>query len=458
MKKIDKIQELRLLNKRRKKLFKRRRRNKSYHDSALTERKEIAFKKKIDGIFLARHKFELNAFLDEKGNRSEKEPIKVFEIDEVFSLENRYSDTVKTISHFRKSIIHYLGDRFEINFEKCKKTDFGALFVFKAVLDEYIKTLRKMNEKTLYYKVLPTIIIKHSKDQDVNFKLLANHLIKMQRPNDIETEFVPVSVLNLITGRKRQSHYSENKKGYATTALREYINNSLRRHHFELDEVGIGYFDGIISEILNNAEDHSIFDNWFAFANLFESNKQNHAGKSVGEVNLAFMNFGYSIFEGFEESKKENYQTYSEMEALYNEVSKLRGGSDFTKENYFTLYALQEGYSRLKYREPSRGTGTMTFIRSFLNIGDYEDVEKGISPCLTIYSGSTKLKCDNQFKPYHVGQEYFLSLNAENDLGKPPSKSHLTSLDLRFPGTLIVVKIYLNEAHLRKKIESNGNS
>lgn len=457
LKKKDKITENLLREKRERKTLKRRRLNKKYHDSSQTERKEAAFRKKIDKIFLSRYKFELNTFLDEKGNRSELPPIKNFVVDDIFSLETEYNKTVQFIAHLRKSIVHYSGDKIEISFEKCKRVDFGALFVLKAVLDEYIKTLRKMNEKTLYYKVLPTIIIRHSADQEVNFRLLANHLIKMQRPNDIESEFVPIYALNLITGRKRQSHYSENKKGYATTALRDYVNTCLRRHQFELNPEGVGHFDGIISEILNNAEDHSMFDNWFAFANLFESNNPNKTENTVGEVNMAFMNFGYSIYEGFEESKILNNQTYSEMERLYGEVSSLPGGNHFTKENYFTLYALQEGCSRLKYKEASRGTGTMTFLRSFLQMGDYENIERGIAPCLTIYSGSTRLRCDNQYKPYPIGQEYFLSLNSENDLAKPPSRSHLSSLDLRFPGTLIVVKIYLNEAHLRKNIR-NGNN
>ncbi len=143
------------------------------------------------------------------------------------------------------------------------------------------------------------------------------------------------------------------------------------------------------------------------------------------------------------------------MSDMCDMIFDTKGGRKFTRENLFTLYALQDGSSRLKYVRESRGTGTMKFINSFLNLGDYQDNSKGYIPRLLIFSGATMLKCDNTYKPFEIEGVNYLSLNSENDMNKPPVSSHLMNLENRFPGTLIIGKIYLNQDHLKKKI--NGN-
>ena len=183
--------------------------------------------------------------------------------------------------------------------------------------------------------------------------------------------------------------------------------------------------------------------------------KPDGLGSVVGEMNLTFMNFGYSFYEGFEETKSVNSDVYNQMELLYEQVNVSLFGAPFSKENLFTLYALQDGMSRLKFEEESRGTGTMKFINSFFAFGDYEDTKLGYLPNLTILSGSTMLVCDNRFKPFLKDGVYFLSLNSENDLAKLPEKSNLKPLNQCFPGTLLTAKIYLNQDHLNKKFSGN---
>ncbi len=288
----------------------------------------------------------------------------------------------------------------------------------------------------------------------MNLSLLANSLIvSLGSPT---TDFIPISIHNLIIGRRQQKHYLENKKGLAVTSLREYINNGLKRYGFELNAQGRGYFDGLISEILNNAEDHSCFDKWYAFANLYETRTSLSDINRVGEINFAFLNFGYSIFDGFENSKIDNSTIYNEMEELTNIIQSKKGGSRFTKENLFTLYALQDGNSRLKYIKESRGTGTMKFIKSFLSLGDYQDDSKGFRPRMLIFSGNTVLICDNMYQPFEIDGVNYLSLNRDNDMTLPPEESHLITLKSKFPGTLITGTIYLNNKNLISKM-NNGN-
>lgn len=211
----------------------------------------------------------------------------------------------------------------------------------------------------------------------------------------------------------------------------------------------------MISEILNNAEDHGFLNTWYCFGNLFESNPSLSPNDVVGEINLAFMNLGDSIYQGFEKTKLLNNQLYSQMEIMYNKVMLISGFKTFTRENLFTLYALQEGFSRLKYEREDRGTGTIKFISSFLELGDYENSEMKCFPHLSIYSGNTYLRCTPDLKPFDLEGVKYLSLNKNNNLTEPPDLNSLKSLPMKFPGTLLVVKIFLNESHLNFK-QANG--
>lgn len=455
MRKLDSRKQLRLQLKRGRKTIKRRRANRTYFNRLTAEAKEISFKKDADSKVLKSFKFELNDFLDEKGNIPSKKLDTEIVIPDDFSLESNYDETILTLSLIRKSLFRFLGNRFNIDFAKCKNADFSGLFLLKVILEECIRELKRLDKSLQYIKSIPEIRIHRSEKEEVNLRLLANGII--QRTQNKEVNFIPVSKLNLITGRRNQKHYAENKKGSATTTIREYINVSLKRHHFELNAVGTGYLDGLISEILNNAEDHSIFDRWYVYANLFETKRDSTNLEIVSEINLAFLNFGNSIFEGFEETKIQNHKVYNEMDSLYKIIYDTYRGKRFSKENLFTLYALQEGNSRLKYEKESRGTGTMKFINSFLSLGDYEDKDKNYLPHLLIYSGATMLKCDNKYKPFLIENSFYLSLNDSNDMTIPPESSHLRSLDSRFPGTLLIGKLYLNEDHLKNKIENDGS-
>lgn len=446
-----------LRKKREKKRLTRLRKGKKYLEFNSVQEKLNNFNKDNDSRTISDFNYPLDDFIDENSTITKVQTQTNINIPKDFSLEYNYTQTIDTITLIRKSIIKYSGNEIVIDFTNCKFADFAVLFILKILLDEYIKLLNKLDSKLNYYTVAPKIKIKHSKTDKVNLKLLANNIIPNTNAND--NTFIPISLLNLIKGSKSQKHYAENKKGIAVTKIRKFINDvCLRNQNLMFNENGVDYLDGMLSEILNNAEDHSISDNWYVFGNLFETTKTKEYPEIIGEINLAIVNFGISIYDGFEYTKEKNKETYEEMELLYNHILKIKKSNYLSKENLFTLYALQEGKSRLKYERKSRGTGTMKFIQSFLGLGDYEDKKNGFTPRLIIYSGSTFLKCDNKYRPYVSKGVNYISLNKENDLLLPPSESHLNTLDRRFPGTLLVVKIYLNENHLKTKIENNGKN
>jgi len=100
----------------------------------------------------------------------------------------------------------------------------------------------------------------------------------------------------------------------------------------------------------------------------------------------------------------------------------------------------------------------MNFIRAFIELGSYENKNKEYKPSLSILSGKTLLICDNTYKPYLKNNLYLLSLNPENDIDKLPDRNYLKKLPNYFPGTMLEIKIYLNNDHFLKKINENKNN
>lgn len=432
----------------RKKLEKKR--SEKNYISSFSQDKLSAFRLIQDDKIIDSSEFELDSFLNEAGTTVTDKPTNNIKIPKVFSLEKRHSESLNRISLLRKSLLNKLGEKIIIDFTECIEVDFAILFILKVVLEEYLNHLNTLNGKT-HRNIIPDVKIKSSTTYKVNQKLYANNIIK--EITFEESNIYPKYNFDLIKGSKSRKHYHENKKGSTILKIRKLINKGLNNHQLALDDESIRYLDGLLSEILNNAEDHSPFNSWYAFGNLFETNNDKDL---VGEINLAIFNFGYSIYDGFEQTKNANHEVYEHMDNLYNNVNKKSSIlNSFSRESIFTLTALQWGISRLGHTGDSRGTGTMKFLNSFIGLGDYEDLDKNYNPRLLVYSGNTMIKCDTKFKPYKKDDIYFLSLNKENDIMKPPEKSHLKELQNRIPGTLLIVKIYLNEKNLLKKLSTN---
>ena len=213
--------------------------------------------------------------------------------------------------------------------------------------------------------------------------------------------------------------------------------------------------DGLLSEILGNGEDHSPLNTYYVIGNSFIEFKNVSENNVVGEVNISIMNFGYSFYEGLEQTKVDNHENYRYLEQMYQRVQPHLKGSSITRENLFSLYALQPGVSRLRYQDESRGNGTMKFIESFFAFGDFEDVGKQYHPRMIILSGKTMITCNNTYRPFEIDGSKFISLNHEKTLKLPPDAANLKQLGTPYPGTILDIKIYINKDHLLTKFRDH---
>lgn len=106
---------------------------------------------------------------------------------------------------------------------------------------------------------------------------------------------------------------------------------------------------------------------------------------------------------------------------------------------------LNEGISRLKFADSSRGNGTMQFLQAFTTLGSFGGQNVNFNSLLNVISGHTVLSCDNKVGPYTEGNHLKLSLNEEKELSLLPNREYLKYNKEFFPGTIIECKIYLNE-------------
>jgi hypothetical protein len=260
---------------------------------------------------------------------------------------------------------------------------------------------------------------------------------------------IPFPGFRLIEGVAKKNSYIDNSKGKISKKLRKYINNTIQLFGVELSPNGVSLFDNMIGEILANADDHSSIDKWYVYGSLTIHSEE--IENPVGELNLIFLNFGPSFFEGFHETRHENENMYDDMLDMYKMVIQDNGlSSTYSLESMITLYGLQEGYSRLLHIDKSRGTGTMTFIRACLDLGMISDKYKSE---LYLLTGKTLIKCDQKHAPYRDENRYYLSLNAEETLGLPPDASNIVSMKGTFPGTILLTKTFLDKTHLYSKIK-----
>lgn len=372
-----------------------------------------------------------------------------YKIPKVFSLKRNYSETLKVILGVNKSIFESrgIGNYITLDFNECEDVDLPSLLLLQVCKIELQEDLKKISERLVFLKITPRIKVFKSRKNFVNKQLWLNGFIERDEVEVENDQLNPIDTIGYLYGRKTQKKYSENRKGKITTLTVRYINKCLNDFGFELNADGKGFTEGIISELLNNAEDHSPFDSWYITCNYYKRVLDENEGM-VGELNLAIFNFGFSIADGLTENREKNVDQFNELEDMFQEYVKKVGL--INKDLYLTLLSLQEGVSRLKYLDESRGTGTIKFIKSFLNLGEFENDR--FKPNFHIFSGFTNLICDNKYKPFEIEGRQFLAFNDKNSLLERQDPEYLRILGTKFPGTLFNAKIYFNEEFLNKKV------
>jgi hypothetical protein len=174
----------------------------------------------------------------------------------------------------------------------------------------------------------------------------------------------------------------------------------------------------------------------------------------LGHCHIALFNFGRTICESLLEDAASD-ELKSRIDALiakHNERGFLRSllHPNWEEESLVTLFALQEGVSRLSFTKKGvdRGNGTVNMIEFFHQLG-------GKSQRMCLISGRTYILFDGIFelekKITGRGEERrVIAFNRANDLEAPPDREYVKTLPIGFPGTIISIRFDLDRSNLER--------
>jgi hypothetical protein len=130
------------------------------------------------------------------------------------------------------------------------------------------------------------------------------------------------------------------------------------------------------------------------------------------------------------------------------------------EESLWTLYALQEGVSRFRFKPDGsdRGNGTVRMIDFFSDLASGE-------PQMALISGRTHILFDGTYRTssVQIGSETrkVIAFNASNSLLERPDPKYVRSLQYHFPGTLVSLKFQLRRvdlARVKEKLDDEPNN
>lgn len=250
-----------------------------------------------------------------------------------------------------------------------------------------------------------------------------------------------------------------NKADETATKLTTYFNKCLKTQNMELNDEGKRVLGRILGEVISNCEIHGgDSSTWYT-----QGHYQIREDNSYGEMQLLFLNLGETIYEGLK-----SHSSLETEQKLYHIMKKQKRyiNSHWDEEMIYTVFALQEGISRLRDKSikgyEGRGSGTVSMIEMFNDIGESRN---GLKPQMTIVSGNTQIKFTENYKMkpvkfnddvvFETGEKLIIAFNDENDIYAPANSDNVIKMNQYFPGTVISLKFYLDSRYIiNKKKES----
>lgn len=356
-----------------------------------------------------------------------------------FSFLDNPEETLRKTNHIRATLKRRSVRSVYIDHSSCAVLDLGASAVMDiAVMDargerskaDRLQTSGRGSAVNRHVNILlQSIGIVHRLGVDLGLSPdLASH---------IET-------LELFSGHpKRQARSCT--RDQAGTSLTEYFDHCLRRTGHELSVAGKDLFTKLITEVVGNAEEHS-GGRWFAMGFWADTTD------GAGECQIVIFNYGRTIFESLSSDR-----TPAETRILLSQLSdhhERQGlfGPDWDRETLWTLYSLQEGVSRFAIDDDgtARGRGTVQMIQAFESLAPAEQRR------MCILSGNSYILFDGRYDLSKDKGIRRIAFNSDNDFRRPPDSGCVRSLRDRFPGTLVGLRLSLDQAFIAKLL-GDGN-
>ena len=213
-----------------------------------------------------------------------------------------------------------------------------------------------------------------------------------------------------------------------------------------------------IGEALDNAERHSkpnsLEGAWSVAGFMSEIVS---GGATNYRCHLALLSKGQTIYESISTGAEE---TLREIGHYTRRHTGWLRRSSLTEENLATVYALQDGVSRVEaaIRQGRGGTGFMDMFEFFASLGGTNNPDW--MPSMSIVSGRT---CVRLKPPYLFGQRRSqppgedgllppreIWFNQANSPSAPPDTGHVLALPAKLQGTLVTIAWTLDKEYLEQ--------
>lgn len=323
-----------------------------------------------------------------------------------------------------------------IEHSECNRLDLCASALMDVVL---------MKAKSQWKWTKQSVVVRGQLPPEINavHKLLVNSgvVVNVVQPAAIPAEVAKGVVPFRLVKGGYSGPFESARKERVSTDLAEYFGNCLLTQGFQLKSEAKGQLAAMVSEILDNSELHSNSDGaWYVIGHFLDDPTSNVRGT----CHIALFNFGDSIYQSLRRK-----DTSSLIQQKLRALSKrhehtLWNRTGLTESTLWTLYALQEGVSRLagETGQIGRGGGTVDMLRFFsdLSCGDHR---------MCIVSGDAYILVDGRYSPgLDPEGNTIIAFNNENDLNIAPDPTCVRALEAYFPGTLISLRFPINREHL----------
>jgi hypothetical protein len=367
-----------------------------------------------------------------------------------FSLLTENDQSLKVIARLVKAIADPNLKSIIIDHSECKSLDLDASSIMDVIILEAIKVWTKENmdiNLSGYYSL----------DENVNEKLKTSGIVKHLKHQDSEVpEEVKkkYDVFTLVTGQKEKniSAFQSTQVEIISTKITDYFNRLLGKVGYCLTRDGKKNLSNLVSEVLDNAEQHSSSKKWHVSGFLDENNI----------FNLTIFDFGDTISKTLGNAKlnrklKNNINTLLKKHAT---KGFFRFKNVWDRSNLWTLFALQEGISRFntEYAVSDRGQGTVRLIDFFLELASNKS---NLGPQMVIISGNTYILFDGKYRlrsnEIDGESRQIIAFNDSNDLSERPDSKYVKNIKFSFPGTIISMKFAIDKEYLDDKFKGVTN-
>lgn len=364
-----------------------------------------------------------------------------FKIPKVFSIVDAYSETTIFLKKLFNTLNQQSFKDIKIDYSECEHIGICASMCMDIILSEFIKYFNQLTRgrHTVRIDTIQPINFERDNIKKILFSIGAYRTIK-----GVKIDFDGVKDFPILIGNKKNPNIGRERELNITKTV-DYILECLKSMEKTLTGPAETNLYKVIGEVLQNADEHSDTDYRYSIGYFEENGKTQN---NYGIFNLAILNFGNTFYETFKNEDCQNKHVVKQMKDLSKKYTRLNlfDSDSFKEESLWTLYALQDGVTRIA--DWDRGNGAIRFIESFFKLKGDEQCDN-VSK-MTLTSGRTRIIFDGSYKIVEKergsnNKKYkMMTFNDTGNIEEKPDSKFVRYEKNYFPGTMLSAKIRID--------------